>query len=157
MDRHPSAAWLALALLVAGCSGRGSGVPAQPMQAHPVATTSIGDAILQASTMDVADLNDTVAKRYTIDRSRQGMLLLVTVRDAAGNGIAPGDLRLDAAAGALPDAPAPLELHPITTADMTDYIGVFHASPPATVQFRINAVRDGARAELSTTAELYPR
>ncbi len=157
-------AW-ALALLaavtpllgLAGCNGRDSAVPAQPMQASATATTTVGGVTLQASTMDVADLNESVAERYAIDRSSGGVLLLVTVRDSEGNGVAPGNLRLDTIAGELPDAPKPLALHPITTGGMTDYIGVLHASPPATVQFRIGAVRDGGRAEISTTAELYPR
>ncbi len=149
---------LALPLLgLAGCNGPESAVPAKPMQANATATTTVGGVTLQTSTMDVADLNDMVATRYAIERSSSGLMLLVTVRDASGNGIEPGDLRLDAVAGALPDAPRPLALHPITTNGMTDYIGVFNARPPASVQFRISAVRNGARAEISTTAELYAR
>lgn len=142
---------------LAGCSGREPAVPAQSMHENPGATTTVGGATLQASTMDVADLNDLVAKRYAIERGSSGLMLLVTVRDASGNGIEAGDLRLDAVAGALPDAPKPLLLRPITTNGMTDYIGVFNARPPASVQFRISAVRNGARAEISTTAELYSR
>ncbi len=146
-----------LAFAVTACGGRESAVPAQAMQTSASATTTVGGATLLASTMAVIDLNDAVARRYAIDRSGSGVLLLVTVRGADGNGIEPGNLRLDALAGALPDAPTLLALHPITTGGMTDYVGVFRASPPATVQFRISAVRNGARAELSTTAELYPR
>ena len=160
MHRSCSVALLALALPLlglAGCSGRESAAPAQPLQANASATTTVGDATLQATTMDVADLNETVARRYAIDHGSSGLLLLVTVRDASGNGIEPGDLRLDAVAGALLDAPKPLALRPITTGGMTDYIGVFHALPPATVQIRISAVRNGARAEISTTSDLYQR
>jgi hypothetical protein len=151
-----------LALSLAGCNGRDSAAPSQaaPAQtpgAGTSATATVGGATLRASTMDVADLDDAIAERYAIDRSSAGALLLVMVRDAAGNGIAPGSLRLDATAGALPDAPRPLALHSITTGGLTDYIGVFHASPPATVTFRVSAVRDGSRAEIATTAELYPR
>lgn len=160
MHRTCALALLAVVLPLlgpAGCNRRESTVPAQPMHAPATATTTVGGVTLQASTMEVADLNDTVAERYAIDRSSGGLLLLVTVRDAEGNGVATGDLRLDTIAGELPDAPKPLALHSITTGGMTDYIGVFNASPPATVQIRISAVRHGARAEISTTAELYPR
>ena len=146
-----------LTLAVTACGGRESALPAQAMQSSAAATATVGGATLQVSTMAVIDLNDAVARRYAIDRSSNGILLLVTVRDAAGDGIALGDLRLDVTAGALLEPAKPLTLHPITTAGMTDYIGVFNASPPATVQFRISAVRNGARADLSTTAELYPR
>ena len=146
-----------LALALAACGGRDSAVPAQRMQSPASATTTVGGATLQVSTMAVTDLNNAVARRYAIDRSDSGVLLLVTVRDADGNGIEPGDLRLDTLAGTLADAPKPLALHSITTGGMTDYIGVFRATPPATVQFRLSAVRNGARAEIATTAELYPR
>jgi hypothetical protein len=160
MYRSCGVALLALVLPLlglAGCGGRESAVPAQPMQTNATATTTVGGATLQASTMDVADLNDIVARRYAIERGSSGLMLLVTVRDAAGNGIEPGDLRLDAVAGALLEAPKPLTLRPITTGGMTDYIGVFKASPPAMVQFKIGAVRNGTRAGIATTAELYPR
>ncbi|MDI1251877.1 DUF4426 domain-containing protein [Thermomonas sp.] len=160
MHRSCGVALLALALPLlglAGCNGRESAAAALPTQANASAITIVGGATLQATTMDVADLNETVARRYAIERGSSGLMLLVTVRDASGNGIEPGDLRLDAVAGALLDASKPLALRPITTGGMTDYIGVFHASPPATVQFRIGAVRNGARAEISTTADLYQR
>ncbi|MEO5962609.1 MAG: DUF4426 domain-containing protein [Thermomonas sp.] len=142
---------------LAGCNERESPAAAQTMQANATATTTVGGVTLQTSTIDVADLNDIVAQRYAIERGSSGVMLLVTVRDADGNGIEPGDLRLDASAGTLPDAPKPLTLRPITTNGLTDYIGVFNARPPATVQFRISAVRNGARTEISTTAELYAR
>ena len=146
-----------LTLALAACGGRESATPAQAMQTAAPATTTVGGATLQVSTMAVTDLNDAVARRYAIDRSSTGILLLVTVRDAAGEGIELGDLHLDVVAGALLDAAKPLTLHPITTGGMTDYIGVFNASPPATVQFKVSAVRNGARAEIATNADLYPR
>ena len=154
---HHSCLVALLALTLAGCGGRDAAVPANPMQVNATATTTVGGATLQASTIDVTDLNDVVATRYAIKRGSSGLLLLVTVRDASGNGIEPGDLRLDAVASALPDAPKPLPLRPITTNGMTDYIGVFNARPPASVQFKISAVRNGARSEISTTSELYSR
>lgn len=142
---------------LAGCNGHESPAAAQPMRANATATTTVGGVTLQTSTIDVADLNDMVAQHYAIERGSSGIMLLVTVRDADENGIEPGDLRLDVSAGTLPDAPKPLTLRQITTNGLTDYIGVFNARPPATVQFRINAVRNGASAEISTTAELYAR
>lgn len=159
MHRSGVVALLAL-LSVSGlgaCSGPESAVAAQAMQANPAATATVGDATLQASVMHVADLNNAIAKRYAINRSNPGLLLLITVRDADGNGIVPGNLRLETTAGALPDAPKKLDLRPTSTNGMTDYIGVFNARPPATVQFRVKAIRNGASAEISTNGELYSR
>jgi len=153
----------AIAFALAAC---GRSEPAAPTTSasstsasSAAASTSatIGGVTLQTSTVAIADLNDAVAQRYGIDRAREGVLLLVTVRDAAGNAAEPGDLQLTATAGTLTDPPKPLELRGIRTEGMTDYIGVFHATPPASVQFRLTATRGGSRAEIATTAELYPR
>lgn len=160
---HRSLAIAAIVLALSAC-GRGepsaasaSTAVASGGHATATATATVGGATLQASTIAIADLNDNVAQRYGIDRSHDGLLFLVTVRDAAGNGIDPGDLRLAVTAGALPDPPKPLEMRMIRTDGMTDYLGVFRATPPASVQFKLTATRGGSRADIATTAELYPR
>lgn len=163
--RHALIAIALLSTCLAACSRHdATPVPASTASASAsagrtgqAATATVGDATLQASTVATADLNPTVAARYGIDRAQEGLLLLVTVRDAAGNGIAPADLQLTATASALPDPPAPLALRAITTDGMTDYIGVLRAKAPASVQFRLTAVRGGSRAEIAPSAELYPR
>jgi hypothetical protein len=147
-------------LALAGCGGSDP-VPATPVAsaagASANASTTVGGVTLQTSSVAIADLNETIARRYGIDAGKEGLLLLVTVRDAAGNGIDPGDLQLTATAGVLPDPPKPLALRAIRNADMTDYIGVMEARAPASVQFKLAATRSGARADLAMTAELYPR
>ena len=141
---------------LAACSGGNAPVPAK---AHADATTSttVGGATLQTSTVALADLNAAVATRYGIDPTADGVMLLVTVRDAAGNGIDPGDLQLTGTGSVLPDPPKPLELRVVQTDGMTDYLGVVQARAPATVAFKLTAVRGGSRADIATTAELQPR
>ena len=150
---------LLLACIAIAACNRGQPVqPATPMtSASASATTTVGGITLHTSTIAIADLNDTVATRYGIDRAQEGLMLLVTVRDAAGNGIEPGDLRLTATAAALPDPPKPLELRAIGTDGMTDYIGLLQVRAPASVQFKLTATRGGSRADIATSAELYPR
>jgi hypothetical protein len=157
MRRLLPIAALAIAVALVAC-GRDP-APARPAPpAAPASTsTTVGGVTLQTSTVAIADLNDAVAQRHGIDRSQDGILLLVTVRDAAGNGIDPGDLRLSATAATLPDPPKPLDLRAIQTEGMTDYLGVLRATPPASVQFRLAATRNGAHADIATTAELHPR
>lgn len=155
--RNAFIAFVLLSCAVAAC-GRNEPPPAaSPGSTSANASTTVGGATLQTSTVAIADLNDAVAARYGIDRAKEGLLLLVTVRDAAGNGIDPGDLQLTARAGALPEPPRPLQLRTIRTGDMTDYIGVFTAKAPATVRFQLSATRSGARADIASTAELLPR
>ncbi len=158
--RSPTCIALLLPMLIA-CGGTNT-VPttastATATQATASASTTVGGVTLQTSTVAIEDLNATIAQRYGIDRGRAGLLLLVTVRDAAGNGIDPGDLQLQATAGSLTEAPKPLPMRAITTNGMTDYIGAFQTGAPATVQFRLTATRGGSRADIATTAELYPR
>ena len=134
----------------------------QPVRvAAPMASTSqaasVGGATLQASTVALADLNATVAARYGLAAGDDGLLLLVTVRDADGNALAPGDLALQATAAVLPDPPAPLALREIRTGELVDYIGVVRAKAPASVQFRLSATRGGSRAEMASTADVQPR
>lgn len=147
---------LLLLLALAGCGGADAPVPATPHATTGTATT-VGGATLQTAAVAIADLNQAVAARYGIDRSRDGVLLLVMVRDAVGNGIEPGDLQLAATAAVLPDPPRPLDLRAIRTDGMTDYLGVVPATAPATIAFRISATRDGSSAEAVTTSELRPR
>lgn len=147
-----------LLLALTGCGGSETPTPAVAMSpSAAAASATVGGATLQASTVNIADLNATIASRYGIDLAQEGVLLLVTVRDAAGNGIDPGDLQVTATAGTLTDTPKPLELRAISTDGMTDYIGAFRAKAPASVQFKLAATRAGARADITTTAELQPR
>lgn len=148
----------AMPMLAASCS-RESAPPAAALTASPSATstTTLGDATLQATAVAIANLNPSAATRYGLDRSHDGALLLVTLRDAEGNALAPGDMRLTATATVLPDPPKPLQLQPIVVDGMTDYVGVWAVRPPASVQFRVTAVRGGARVEIATSADLYPR
>lgn len=151
--------FIIVACLALAACGRGENVAPASSTATSTAsaTTTVGGVTLHTSTIAIADLNDTVATRYGIDRAQEGLMLLVTVRDAAGNGIEPGDLRLTATAAALPDPPKPLELRAIGTDGMTDYIGLLQARAPASVQFKLTATRGGSRADIATSAELYPR
>ena len=122
-----------------------------------VASTRVGGVTLQTSTVATADINAQIAQRYGIDAASEGLVLLVTVRDDAGNAVDPGNLQLSATASVLPDPPAPLALRKIDAERLTDYIGVLPARAPASAQFRITATKDGARADIATTAELFPR
>ena len=153
-------ALLALALCACG-SGQPTAAPDGGAAAQAArsanARATLGDAVLETSTVPLADIGAAVAARYGIDVGREGVLLLVTVRNAAGDAIEPGDLRLEATATVLPEGPRPLALRRIETAGLTDYIGVVEIRAPATVHFRMDATRAGARAQIATTAELLPR
>ena len=147
---------LPVALLAACGRGEPAPTPATPATST-AATATVGGATLQASSVAIASLDAAMAARYGFDRSHDGALLLVTLRDANGDALAPADLQLTATASVLPDPPRPLELQRIDVGNLTDYVGVFPARPPANVHFHVTATRGGTRAELDTSAALYPR
>lgn len=156
-----------IAILLLGCGQR---QPAADAQASSTSTasasaatssetssTTVGGITLQASTVSIASLNAEVAGRYGIDPGKQGVLLLLMARDAEGNAIDTGSLRLTATASALPDSPSPLALRKFETEGLTDYIGVLEAKAPSSVQFRVTAINGSARADIATNAELPPQ
>ena len=57
---------LLLVFALAACSGGNAPVPAKP-HASATASTTVGGATLQTSTVALADLNAAVATRYGID------------------------------------------------------------------------------------------
>lgn len=148
-----------LPVLLAAC-GAPTSAPAPAAAFDTAAATghiTLGDAVVQATGVRLAALNPATAKRYGIDVGDDGVLLLVTLRDARGNALAPQDLALDASASVLPDPPKPLPLRAIKTGEMTDYIGVLHARPPASVQLKLQARRGGASGNAAITVELPTR
>jgi hypothetical protein len=147
---------LLLPLTLAACD---RGQPVREAAPHVASTASatLADATLQASGIALADLNPAVASAYGIASDQSGLLLLVTVRNAAGDAVATEDLRLKASATPLGEGPRTLELRPIRTGALTDYVGVLQIAPPASVQFRVDATRAGARAQMAFGAELQRR
>lgn len=143
--------------LLAACDRGGPTPTPATLSTTTASTATVGGATLQISSVAIANLDPAMAARYGFDPGHDGALLLVTLRDENGEAIAPADLQLTATASVLPDPPRPLELQRIEVGTMTDYVGVFPARPPASVQFRVTATRGGSRAEMTTTAELYPR
>lgn len=146
-----------LGSLLTACSSSSAPTPAKPIDpTAAVNNATVGDAHLRSQTIMLSALNASTAKHYGIDTSKEGVLLLVTVRDAQGNALDPADLQLAASAGVLPDAPTALPLRAVQTQGLTDYIGVVHAKPPASVQFKLTAKRGAASTEVATTVDLQP-
>lgn len=152
-----TAACLLMFTLVLCACDRGQPVREATPHVASTASATLGDAHLQASAVALADLNPAVAGRYGIASDQAGLLLLVTVRNAAGDALDPAGLRLQATATSLGEAPRTLELREIRTGGLTDYVGVVRVAPPANVQFRIDATRGAARAQMAFGAELQPR
>ena len=147
--------WLTLAL--AGCVGEPAPVPAEAPGANApinVARAIVNGVTLEARLIDPSSLGDAMARQYGISRKAGEWLLLITLRDAEGNGVPADAVQVEARAGGLTDALAPLALRTIEVNGLSDLVGVVQAQAPGTVRVEIDAVRDGARAEMRFTRDL---
>lgn len=147
-------------LLLSACVGEPAPVPAQPPGVNaPInaARASANGIEVEARLIDSLTLADAMARRYGITRKENGWLLLITLRDArakTGQSTRLDSVQLAARAGDLTDAMAPLELRKINVDGYTDYLGSVEAKPPATLRIEIDAVHEGARAELRFSRDL---
>ena len=153
---------VAATLVLASCS---NGTPPHEAQASATTTAAanasaeatVDGVVVHASTIASSDLNDISARRYGISREGNALFLLVTVRDDHGNGVPADAVQLAAQSSVLPDALAPLPLRAITIDGMTDYIATIATKPPASVQFRIDARKNGSTATMGFTRDVLPR
>lgn len=153
-------------LAMASCGGRPSApqaaASATTREVNASAETNIDGVVVHASAMPTSRLNAITARQYGIPVDGDALLLLVTVRDANGDGVPVDAVQLTAQSAVLPDAPAPLAMRAITTASpgktgMTDYIAVVSAKPPASVQFKIDVRKGGSNTTMAFTRDLLPR
>jgi len=148
---------LLLALAMTACTGEPAPVPAQPPgESAPInaARSTMGGITMEARLIDTASLSPAMAARYGIRQADDQWLLLITLRDAEGNGVPADSIRIEARASGLTEAPAPVALRTISVDGLTDLVGSVQAKPPATVRVEIDAVRDGARAQMRFSRDL---
>ena len=154
----------AAALVLASCSNNTTSPNVQASTATSASTNrnasaeaTLDGVVVHASAIASSDLNDISARRYGISREGNALFLLVTVRDDHGNGVPADAVQLAAQSSVLPDALAPLPLRAITIDGMTDYIATIATKPPASVQFRIDARKNGSTATMGFTRDVLPR
>lgn len=148
---------LLMTLALAGCMGQPAPVPAEtPGASAPinVARSTINGITMEARLIDAMTLGEPMAKRYGIEQADGTWLLLITLRDAQGNGIPTDAIQVEARAGGLTDALAPVALRTISVNGLNDLVGTLQARAPLTMRVEIDAVRDGARAEMRFSRDL---
>ena len=148
---------LLFALILTGCMGEPAPVPAEAPGANAptnVASSTVNGVTMEARLIDATTLGESMAKQYGIAQADGSWLLLITLRDAEGNGVATDSIQAKARAGELTDALAPIALRTISVNGLSDLVGIIHAQAPSTVRVEIDAVRDGAHAEMRFTRDL---
>lgn len=148
---------LFIAFALTGCMGEPAPVPAEAPGANApinVARSTVNGITMEARLIDAMTLGQLMAKQYGITQADGTWLLLITLRDADGNGIAADSMQVDARAGGLTDALAPVALRTISVNGLNDLVGIVQAKAPTTMRVEIDAIRDGARAEMRFTRDL---
>lgn len=148
------------ALLLAACNRTPAPEPAVPPgETAPgnAASATVDGVELEARLIPTATLGEAMTRQYGIRRGDDQWLLLITLRDGHGNGVAADAVQLQARAGGLTDAPAAIALRPITVDGMTDQVGTIQAKAPATLRVEIDARRGTATAQMRFSRDLPAR
>ena len=105
--RHPPSVLLRLSLAAAllaltGCGGAPEPAPAQPVGRNApsqAADMRLGELRIEARLVRAADLGEAMATRYGLPRDADAWVLLVSPRDAEGNGVSLDGLEIQRPAG----------------------------------------------------------
>jgi len=151
-------AWIALCLTA--CSG-GAGSPppvAAPQQSQSAeAESTVDGTTVHVNAMKTAQLPESVARQYGIERSPTKVMLLVNVR-GAGNGPAPA---ITATVTDLQGRTTVLPLREVRVAQpgtpTIDYVGTVDVTLPDTLRFAIAATRNGSKTIVQLSRDFYPQ
>ncbi|MCD9028207.1 DUF4426 domain-containing protein [Luteimonas sp. BDR2-5] len=145
---------LPLLLLALGCS-RAPSTPAASAagseESRMPATMSVGDTEVLASVVPTLALNDAIAAQYGIDRARDRVLVLVSLR--AGDDARQG--HVGATARDLRGVRQSIAFREVRTGDLVDYVGIARVTPPDTLRLDIDVVlADGRRTTLRFSRDI---
>ena len=164
--RHALALSLLCALLTA-CGG--STPPAPPTSASAKSATQeavsrIGDVTIRASAIPTSTLSEQVARQYGIARNNDTVMLLIGVRQGESAQETALPAKITATATDLRGRAHQIEMRELRSGDaasgtaLLDYVGTVDATPPDTLRFDVQVVREGgATSQMQFTRDFYPR
>ena len=155
---------LTLSLLCVALAACGpSAPPASPptpsnASASQEAVSRIGDVTIRASAIPTATLSEQVARQYGIARDDDTVMLLVGVRQGEGAQETALPANIVATASDLRGRKHIVEMRELRSGDLLDYVGTVDVSPPDTLRFDVQIVREnGATSQMQFSRDFYPR
>jgi hypothetical protein len=143
---------LALISVLAGCSDGPK--PAKLVDAPQEAVSRVGDVTVRANLLPTASLSDAVAKQYGIERADDRVMLLVSVRQGPEGQDAALPATIEAQVTNLQGQRRGIAMRELRTDEYVDYVGTAEVSPPDTLRFDLEIVReDGARSTMQFTRD----
>ncbi|WP_396615650.1 DUF4426 domain-containing protein [Lysobacter soli] len=164
--RHAFAVSL-LSIALTACGG--SAPPASPSApasalASQEAVSRIGDVTIRASAIPTSTLSEPVARQYGIARNDDTVMLLIGVRQGEGAQETALPARIVATASDLRGRKHVIDMRELRSGDpgspqaLLDYVGTVEVSPPDTLRFDVQIVREnGATSQMQFSRDFYPR
>ncbi|HEY0504459.1 MAG TPA: DUF4426 domain-containing protein [Lysobacter sp.] len=160
-----------LATLLAGslaACGGGSAPPppAAGANVNQEAVSRIGDVTIRATAIPTASLGESVAAQYGIARADNTVMLLVGVRQGSDAQEIALPANIIATATDLRGRKHVIEMRELRSGApgsgpgqaLLDYVGTVEVSPPDTVRFDVQVVREGgATSQMQFSRDFYPR
>lgn len=155
------ASLLGLTLVIAGC-GRDPSMPTASSStagtAQQEAISQVGDVSIRASVVSTAVIGEAVAKQYGIQRDEGTLLMLVGVRQGADAQERSLPATISATATDLRGVTQTIQMRKIRNGELLDYVGTVSISPPETIRFELDIVREGgARSTMQFSRDFFPR
>lgn len=154
---------LATALLAA-CGGTPPApAPAGADSAPHEAVMRAGDVTVRASVIQTSTLEESIARRYGIERSDRLVMLLVSVRQGPEGQETSMPAQVLAKASDLRGRAQVVEMRELRSGDdpataLLDYVGTVEVDPPDTLRFDVQVTRaDGATSSMRFAREFHPR
>lgn len=145
-----------LCVALAAC-GNDAPKPAKRIDVPQEAVTRDGDVTIRANVMQTAQLNESVARGYGIERREHALLLLVSVRKGPDGQDVALPATVEATAANLQGQHQTIAMRELRAGDYVDYIGTLAFSPPDTLSFAVDITREGgAKSAMAFSRDFAP-
>ena len=138
-----------LCLLLAACDSDAP-KPAKPIDTPQEAVVRDGDVTMRANVILTGLLHERMTSEYGIPRDDRSVLLMVSVRRGPEGFDISLPATITATATNLQGQAQPIAIREMRIGELTDYIGTAQMTPPETLRFDLNIVREGAAASTMT-------
>lgn len=147
---------IAVCGVIAGCNGDAP-KPAKLADAPQEAVSRVGDITVRANVLPTASLGEAMAKQYGIAREDDRVMLLVSVRQGPDGQDTALPATIVAKVSNLQGQHRGIEMRELRTGDYVDYVGTTTVSPPDTLRFELEIVREGgARSTMMFSRDFAP-
>ena len=144
-------------MALAGCDGDAP-KPARIDDAPQEAVSRIGDVTVRANVLPTLALSEAVAKQYGIAREEGRVMLLVSVRQGPEGRDTALPATIEAKVSNLQGQHRGVDMRELRTGDYVDYVGTAAVTPPDTLRFELEIVREnGARSTMTFSREFAAR